>query len=159
MLNKVGSPISFSEYKTDKDESDSFSKISLRDIKNKLKQAGYLIYNGNDKMWKDVTEKDVENTVMYVPTRPYDDDPKELKDLIYMKYDLKKFKEVFKRIINTKTTTNIAELYELGMVKGINKVTIDSLIEADIGNISDKNRVERIKYILYFFFQETKRII
>lgn len=158
MLNKVGSPISFSEYKTDKDESDSFSKISLRDIKNKLKQAGYLIYNGNDKMWKDVTEKDVENTVMYVPTRPYDDDPKELKDLIYMKYDLKKFKEVFKRIINTKTTTNIAELYELGMVKGINKVTIDSLIEADIGGISDKNRVERIKYILYFFLEQQKAI-
>lgn len=158
MLNKVGSPISFSEYKTDKDESDSFSKISLRDIKNRLKQEGYLIYNGNDKMWNDITEKDIENTVMYVPSKAYDDDPKELKDLIAMKYNLTKFKEVFKKIINTKTTANIAELYELGMVKGISKVTIDELIENDIGSITDKNRVERIKYILYFFLEQQKAI-
>lgn len=162
-LRDIGSPMSFSEYKTEKDEKDSFSKISLRDIKNRLKQEGYLIYNGNDKMWNDITEKDIENTVMYVPKRAYDDDPKELKDLIANNYSLNKFKTLFKKLIVTKTTANIAELYEAGMVKGINKITIDELIENDISKIdsaisNSSDRIGRVKYILYFFLEQQKSI-
>ena len=166
LLAKNNTPFSFDTYNNSKITNKSFQNISLRDNKDMLKKNGYLIYSGNEKEWVNVTEEDIDS-ITYVPKRAYDDDIEDVKTLIEdeMKIissnKLNVFKESMKKIIKAKDAKTMSEKYKLGIVSNIKKVTIDELIEKDIYRLNStltKNRINRVKYIIYYFFEQNKII-
>lgn len=166
MLYESDMPLNFSS-DGKKVEKSSYQNISLKYMIPRLKSEGYLIYNGNLKQIENLTDADIDS-IEYVPTRAYADDPPELKKIINVDMkspkgnNLEYFKKLFKEMTKVRKTTTVAEKYQHGIVTGITKVTLDNLIEADIkewATLSDERRIGRIKFILYYFLEQQKAIM
>lgn len=147
-------------------EISSYNNISLKDMKKRLMDEGYLIYEGNLKQIENLTDADIDS-IKYIPSRPYYNDPPELIRIITVDMKTPKgdpleyFKMLFKKMTQVRKSKTLSEKYQHGIVSGITKITLDTLIEADIkayGKISDERRVGRVKFILYYFLEQQKAI-
>ena len=165
MMYKSGIDVTFSE-DSGKVETSSYNTISLKDIKQRLTLEGFLIYTGNLKQWENITDIDIDS-ITYIPKKAYYNDPPELKRLIEVEMGtvntdrLKYFKEMFKKIIQSKKAKTMSEKYQLGIVTGITKITLDTLVDVDIKAIAkviDPRRIGRVKFILYYFLEQQKII-